>query len=795
MGVIFKTQPIIIARHYTFFALSMIFCYCTLTKNYYSGVFMFSRFTQKAIQAIMHAQEKAKKLKTHSINNEHILYGIVKCNDPVISNALQSLEIDTNALKGIIQNHFLKGSFYNETIPFSPQVKMTLSQAWDEARQLGHNFVSVEHLFLAVLKDSSSTIKSITLEANLNITKVRNAILEILSENITEVTIEEETKVNTPTLDLYSLDLTYLARQNKLDPVIGREFEIKRIIQILSRRSKNNPVLTGEAGVGKTAIIEGLAQRIISEDVPPNLQNKKLVTLDLGLLVAGTRFRGEFEERIKKILDEVKKNKNIILFIDEVHTMIGTGNSEGALDAANIFKPALARGAIQCIGATTLNEYRKTIENDSALERRFQSIMVDPPSTEETLEILKGVKERYEDYHKVTISDEALKYAVDYSTRYITNRQLPDKAVDLIDEAAAAEMLDASKKKNNKKPVIVDKKSIIAVVSVWTGIPLQDLSQSEAVRLKKMPREINKNIIGQIDAIEAISQAIKRAKAGLKDPKRPTGSFLFLGPSGVGKTELAKQLAIYLFGNEDHIVRIDMSEYTEKHTISRLIGSPPGYVGYNEGGLLTEPVRKKPYSIVLFDELEKSHPEVINLLLQVMEDGRLTDSTGKMVDFKNTIVLMTSNVGAKLIEKGTSFGFSASTEEKENYEKMKTKIMGEVKETFRPEFINRIDDIVIFKMLNRDSLKKIIQLLIDDINNRIKNKNINIKLTNSAKDFLLNKGFEENKGARPLRKIIQKFVEDPIADLLIDNKVDNNSIIHITTKNKKLTLSPKPKSE
>ncbi len=758
---------------------------------------MFSRFTQKAIQVIMYAQEKAKKLKIPYINNELLLYGLLKVEDTIIQTALQKIKVDPTVLRNIISEHLKtqKSTLKLDNIPFSPQVKVTLSQAWDEARQLGHSHVSVEHLLLSVLKDASPAITAIILEANIDILQVRTAILDILGENYAEASEEESnsSRQQTPTLDLYGLDLTQLAKEGKLDPVIGREFEVKRILQILSRRNKNNPVLTGEAGVGKTAIIEGLAQRIVNGEIPPNLLNKRVITLDLGLLVAGTRFRGEFEERIKKIIDEIKTDRQTILFIDEIHTIIGTGNSEGALDAANMLKPALARGEIQCIGATTLNEYRKSIESDAALERRFQPIMIDPPSEEDTMRILFGIRKRYEDYHKVQILDDALEAAVYYSTRYITNRQLPDKAVDLIDEAASTEMLEASrlnkKKTGKQKPVMVTRDSIITVVSTWTGVPLRDLSESEASRLKHIGSDLSKKVIGQAEAIESLAKAIKRSKAGLKDPGRPTGSFLFLGPSGVGKTEMAKQLAYYVFGREDAIVRIDMSEYTEKHTISRLIGSPPGYVGYNEGGLLTEPVRKKPYSIVLFDEIEKAHPEVNNLLLQVMDDGRLTDSTGKMVDFKNTIIIMTSNVGAKTIESNQSIGFNTKSDEKEDYGRMKEKILAEVKESFSPEFINRIDDIIIFKSLSKDSLREIMDLFITDINQRLKSRNITIKLNLPAKNWIVDKGFQSNKGARPLRKMIQDSIEDAVADLLIDRKIQDHSIVNVGVKGAALSFT------
>ena len=754
---------------------------------------MFSRFTQKAIQVIMYAQEKAKKQKMPFINNELLLYGIMKVDDPIIPEALSRIGSDKNEFIRVIQKKLSeqKGNQKNDNTPFSPQAKLTLSQAWDEARQLGHNHVSIEHLFLAILKDTSASITALIVESSIDILRIRTAILDILGEQVMQETQQEnEAKPQTPTLDQYSLDLTQLAKDDRLDPVIGRQPEIKRILQILSRRNKNNPVLTGEAGVGKTAIIEGLAQRIIANDVPPNLLKKRVVTLDLGLLVAGTRFRGEFEERIKKILDEVRVDRNTILFIDEIHTIIGTGNSEGALDAANLLKPALARGEIQCIGATTLNEYRKSIENDAALERRFQSILVDPPSEEETLEILKGIKRKYEEYHAVQITEEALDAAVFFSTRFITNRQLPDKAVDLIDEACSTEIIEATKQtgKPRKGPIMITKDSVVSVVSTWTGIPLNELSQSETARLKNMANDLSKVVIGQKQAIEFISKSIKRTKAGLKNPHRPTGSFLFLGPSGVGKTELAKQLAKLLFGKEDMLVRIDMSEYTEKHTVSRLVGSPPGYVGYNEGGLLTEPVRKKPYSIVLFDEIEKAHPEVSNLLLQVMEDGRLTDSSGKTVDFRNTVIIMTSNVGAKFIENNTGLGFSTGKQEDSDYERMKDRIMGEVKEAFSPEFINRIDDLIIFRSLTKEDLKLILLIFIDDLNDRLKTKAITVILNPAAKAFLVDKAFEAHKGARPLRKVVQDFLEDRVADLLIDRQIKEHSSVQVGIKNGELHL-------
>jgi len=769
---------------------------------------MFSRFTQKAIQTIMNAQAKAKKLKNTGIGTEHLLYGIVKDDDNIVIDSLKKINFDVNYLRTLIAEYLEdnKGTFPIENIPFSPQVKLVLSAAWDEARQLGHSYVSVEHLFIALVNEQTGAAHQLIIKSGLNVEQIKEALISSLSENLTEdVPTETQQKTETPTLDLYSLDLSWLAKEGKLDPVIGRKKEIERIIQILSRRTKNNPVLTGEAGVGKTAIIEGLAQRIVEGEIPDILKNKRVVNLDLGLLLAGTKFRGEFEERIKKIMDEVKLSTNVILFIDEIHTIIGTGSTEGSLDAANILKPALARGELQCIGATTLNEYRKSIENDAALERRFQSIIIDPPTPEETLEILRGIKGRYEDYHKATITEKALEAAVDLSVRYITARQLPDKAVDLLDEAASKEMLIASKEMFKKmkagdknamkeRKVIVTEKSIMDVVSIATGIEVSDITQSDFKKLANMPNILKEHIVGQDDAIMYLTKAIKRSKAGLKDPKRPTGSFLFMGPSGVGKTELAKVLAKYLFGSEENIVRIDMSEYMEKHTVSRLIGSPPGYVGYNEGGLLTEPVRRKPYSIVLFDELEKAHPDITNILLQIMEDGHLTDSSGRKVNFKNTIVIMTSNIGAKLIEKDTAMGFTSPSKEeleKTNYEKMKEKIMTEVKEAFKPEFLNRIDDIIVFKSLSKDNLRQIVDILIGQLNKRLTNKNITLKLSESAKDFLLEKGYEKNRGARPLRKAIQDQIEDQVADLLLEGIAKDETSISVDVKDNKLTFAVK----
>ncbi|NBV83612.1 ATP-dependent Clp protease ATP-binding subunit, partial [bacterium] len=649
----------------------------------------------------------------------------------------------------------------------------------------------------------------------------KDDLFKILGSKVASSTAKSQSAVATPTLDLYGRDLTSLAAEGGLDPVVGRQKEIERIIQIISRRTKNNPVLTGEPGVGKTAIVEGLAQKIVKGDVPEKLREKRVVTLDLGLLVAGTKYRGEFEDRVKKVMEEVRKAKNVILFIDELHTIIGTGGSEGSLDAANLFKPALARGELQCIGATTLDEYRKHIEGDGALERRFQSVLVEEPSPAEAIQILRGIKKQYEIFHNVTITDEAIQEAVQLATRYITERFLPDKAVDLIDEAASKVMLRVSSAPEELKllakereglqiekdtaaqrndavglaalerkeqelaeqmatfPVaqvelmdrVVSEVTIAEVVASWTGIPVTKLTQEESTKLLNMENELEKRVVGQNDAVKALVRAVKRAKVGLKDPRRPSGSFLFLGPTGVGKSELAKTLAEALFGSRDALVRVDMSEYMEKHTVSRLIGSPPGYVGFNEGGQLTEPVRRKPYCVVLFDELEKASTDVINILLQILDDGRLTDSTGKTVNFKNTIIIMTSNVGSKFIEKETSFGFvDNSRADTAQYDGMKAKLQDELRREFKPEFLNRIDDIVIFKTLTKDHIHRIIDIMLGDVQTRLKEKNIVIKVDKKVKAFLVDKGFDSRHGARPLRRSVQEHFEDRLADaLLIDN--------------------------
>ena len=791
----------------------------------------------------MLAQEEAKRFQHNYVGTEHILLGVLGEGDNVIIKALEQLDYSPEQLISEIEQHLEYGSLSadNVNIPFTQQAKQVLSCAWDEARKLGHNYVNVEHLFLSIFRDPSNIVSRILAEQNISNKKLKDTVLSLLGNKVEMSTQSPQAAaIPTPTLDLFGRDLTWLAKEGKLDPVVGRQKEVERIIQILSRRSKNNPVLTGEPGVGKTAVVEGLSQKIQSGDVPEKLREKRVITLDLGLLVAGTKYRGEFEDRVKKIMEEVRKAENIILFIDELHTIIGTGGSEGSLDAANLFKPALARGELQCIGATTLDEYRKHIEGDGALERRFQSVLIEEPSNEETLAILRGIKSRYEEFHNVTIEDEALEEAVLLSSRFITDRQLPDKAVDVIDEAAAKVMLrsgstpeplqqlikdfnlaktelkTATQKEDKSMMQLLSDKAtklgtelqeypederdiaarrvtphIIAdVIAMWTGVPVTKISESESAKLMHLEDELQKHVVGQDDAIKAVTRAVKRAKVGLKDPKRPTGSFLFLGPTGVGKSELAKTLAEIMFGSEDALIRIDMSEYMEKHTVSRLIGAPPGYVGFNEGGQLSEPIRRKPYSIVLFDELEKASGDVINILLQILEDGRLTDSNGRTVNFRNTIIIMTSNVGAKYIQKTTSFGFSKSENSEEaNYQHMKSKLNDELGQEFKPEFLNRIDDIVIFKTLAKENIREIVDILISELAERLQEKDIRLKVDNAVKDFLVEKGFDERRGARPLRRAIQEYLEDQLADALLKRNLRDHVSVKVTVKKENLHFS------
>ena len=771
----------------------------------------------------MLAQEEAKKFHHSYVGTEHILLGIIGEGDNVVVKVLAEMGFSSEQIRNAVEERLEYGGLSSDygNIPFTQQAKQVLTYAWDEARKLGHNYVNVEHLFLSIFRDPTNIAARVLTEMGANVGSFKDELFKLLGSKVASSAAKAQGTVATPTLDLYGRDLTSLAAEGNLDPVIGRFKEIERIIQIISRRTKNNPVLTGEPGVGKTAIVEGLAQKIVKGDVPEKLREKRVVTLDLGLLVAGTKYRGEFEDRVKKVMEEVRKAKNVILFIDELHTIIGTGGSEGSLDAANLFKPALARGELQCIGATTLDEYRKHIEGDGALERRFQSVLVEEPSEDDAIRILKGIKRQYELFHNVTITDAAIVDAVQLASRYITERFLPDKAVDLIDEAASKVMLrvssapeelkvlfkekdelqlekDASVQRKDaqglaaleKREAEIDEKirefpsqqvalmdrvvsdvTIAEVVASWTGIPVVKITQEESDKLIKMEQELESRVVGQDDAVKALVRAVKRSKVGLKDPRRPA-SFLFLGPTGVGKSELAKTLAEYLFGSKEAVVRVDMSEYMEKHTVSRLIGSPPGYVGFNEGGQLTEPVRRKPYCVVLFDELEKASGDVVNLMLQILDDGRLTDSTGRTVNFKNTIIIMTSNVGSKFIEKETSFGFvDAGRAKTAEYDSMKVKLQDELRREFRPEFLNRIDDIVIFKPLQKENLNAIVELMLGDIQGRLKRLNINIKVDKKVKEYLVEKGFDPKQGARPLRRAIQEHFEDRFADALLKDNV------------------------
>jgi ATP-dependent Clp protease ATP-binding subunit ClpC len=795
---------------------------------------MFERFTERARQVVVLAQEEARTLKHNYIGTEHILLGLLREEEGLAARVLESLDITVERVRAQVVR--IVGSGEEVTsgqIPFTPRAKKVLELALREALSLGHNYIGTEHILLGLVRENEGVAARILLDFDADSEKIRNEVIRMLSgpggrrqsgQSAASGAsgAQGEGKKSSKLLDQFGRNLTKLASEGKLDPVVGRETEIERIMQILSRRTKNNPVLIGEPGVGKTAVVEGLAQRITNADVPELLKGKQIYTLDLAALVAGSKYRGEFEERLKKVMKEITQRGDIILFIDELHNLVGAGAAEGAIDAASILKPALARGELQTIGATTLDEYRKYLERDSALERRFQQIRVDQPTTDETVQILKGLRDRYESHHKVEITDEALEAAAELADRYISDRQLPDKAIDLIDEAAsrmriksmtsppiyreleeeieetrrskeaaieaqefekAANLRDQERKLTNKKRELeeqwergegeherpaIGEEEIADIVSMWTGIPVFKLTEAETQKLMRMEDELHKRVIGQAPAVEVISKAIRRSRAGLKDPKRPTGSFVFLGPSGVGKTELARTLAEFLFGDEDAMVRIDMSEYMEKHAVSRLVGSPPGYIGYDEGGQLTEAVRRKPYCVLLLDEIEKAHPDVFNILLQILEDGRLTDSQGRTVDFRHAIVIMTSNIGAQEIARNTPLGFAVSDDETGiTYEDMKNRIMGELKKVFRPEFLNRIDEVVVFHKLTKEEIKTIVELLLRRIRESLAERELQLELTEDAKDLLVDKGWDPSMGARPLRRAIQRYIEDPLADFVL----------------------------
>lgn len=780
-------------------------------------MYQFENFSERANKVMWLSQEEARRLGHNVIGTEHILLGLIAEGEGIASKALQSLNISLDQVKMAVERIVGKGELpYDGELGFTPRAKRVILLANDETRKSGQGYVGTEHLLLGLIREGEGVAAQVLRTLGADLERVRKEVLSILGGG--QGKSSNNTSTKTPTLNQFGRDLTDMAREGKLDPVIGRSNEIERVIQVLSRRTKNNPCLIGEPGVGKTAIAEGLAQKIVKGDVPEILLNKRVVTLDLGSLVAGSKFRGEFEERLKKVMDEIRSAGDVVLFIDEMHTLVGAGAAEGAIDASNILKPALARGELQCIGATTLDEYRKHVEKDAALERRFQPVQVGEPTVDETIAILKGLRDKYEAHHRVKITDEAIESAAKWSDRYISDRFLPDKAIDLIDEAAsrvrlkatiappdlkrledevsrlrnekesaiqneeyelAAKLRDQEFKKQeelesassewrNKKgsgTEVVSDDDVAQVISTWTGIPVVRLAEAETQRLLGMEEILHKRVIAQDEAINSVSKAIRRARAGLKDPKRPIGSFIFLGPTGVGKTELARAVAESVFGDEDAMITIDMSEYQERHTVSRLIGAPPGYVGFDEGGQLTEKVRRRPYSVILFDEIEKAHPDVFNTLLQVLEDGRLTDSKGRVVDFKNTILIMTSNAGANLIERESTIGFRANDEAPAtSYEKMKSKVMEEVKRTFRPEFLNRIDELIVFHALDQEQIKQIVEKMLAQVSAQLKEKRMSISVTDEAKSFLAKEGFDKNYGARPLRRAIQRYIENPLAD-------------------------------
>ena len=815
-----------------------------------------NNFTPRAQQVLALARKEADRFNHNFVGTEHLLLGLIKLGQGVAVNVLQKLGLDLETVRMEVEKQVGTGPDQKMigNIPYTPRVKKVLALAAKEAKALNHTYVGTEHILLGLLREGDGVAARVLKTLDIDIEQTRQEILKELDPNLAgqeeqppgaegperQPTNEKKGEVKTPALKAFGRDLTEIARKNEMDPVIGRKNEIERVIQILCRRTKNNPVLLGEAGVGKTAIVEGLAQEIAAGNVPELLREKRVITLDLALMVAGTKYRGQFEERIKAVMDEIRRAKNVILFIDELHTIVGAGSAEGTMDASNIIKPALSRGEMQCIGATTLNEYRKYIEKDAALERRFQSVRVEAPSIEEAILILKGLRGKYEEHHKAEFSEKAIEAAVKLSDRYIPDRFLPDKAIDLMDEAGsrarigtmtrppevkdieaeiedikgrkeraikeqdfegAASMRDKEKHAKEKletvlntwrtnreeKRVKIEEEDILHVVSKWTGIPLQRMEQGEAQRLLAVEAQMANAVIGQREAVSAICKALRRSRADLKDPRRPIGTFALLGPTGVGKTLLAKTLAEQMFGDAKSLIQLDMSEYMEKFNVSRLVGSPPGYVGFEEGGQLTEQVRRKPYSVVLFDEIEKAHPDVWNMLLQILEEGKLTDSVGRAVNFRNTIILMTSNVGSDTIKRQSTMGFSPITDEN-SYEKMREKIMDEARRTFKPEFLNRLDDVIVFRSLTKPDLIEILNLEIAKVTARLKNKNITLSLDEKAKDFLVEKGYDPNYGARPMRRSVERFLEDPLAEEILKGVLHENDPIHVTLDKDKLAF-------
>ena len=816
---------------------------------------MFERFTEKAIKVIMLAQEEARRLGHNFVGTEQVLLGLIGEGTGIAAKTLKSMGVNLKDARIEVEKIIGRGSgFVAVEIPFTPRAKRVLELSWDEARQLGHNYIGTEHLLLGLIREGEGVAARVLENLGVDLNKVRSNVVKMLGDSKPQTasagvggssSSSQASKVKTPSLDEFGTDLTLAASEQRLDPVVGREKEIERVIQILARRTKNNPVLLGEPGVGKTAVAEGLAIRIVNSEVPDILEDKKIIQLDMGLLIAGTKYRGEFEERLKKIMDEIRQAGNVILVIDEMHTLIGAGAAEGAIDAANILKPALSRGEIQVIGATTSDEYRKYIEKDSALERRFQPVIIDEPSIDETIEIIRGLKSKYEEHHNLIISDEAIVAATKLSSKYINDRFLPDKAIDVVDEASSKvrlkvctlspegkeldkelkeiirekeeairnqeferasalrddeanmkdrirEVSEEWRRKNDANKPTVTEEDVAEVIATMTGVPVTKLTEGESERLLKLEDTLHARVIGQSDAVTAIAKAIRRARVGLKSPNRPIGSFIFSGPTGVGKTELAKALAEAIFGSEDNMIRVDMSEFMEKHSTAKLIGSPPGYVGYDDGGHLSELVRKKPYSVILFDEIEKAHPDVFNIMLQILDDGRLTDAKGRHVNFKNTVIIMTSNVGASMITTQGKLGFStAENEKKDKYEKLKDTVNEELKKAFRPEFLNRIDDIIVFSHLSKEEIREIVDLMMKDLFKRLSERDLSIEVTDEVKDFLAKDGYNEAYGARPLRRLIQKKIEDQLAEEILTNAYQPGDTILLKLEDDKIVFERK----